>query len=117
MARSSIRAVRVGGALSTEIDRGAKPVARQHAQYWCVNDHCTAPPFAEEAQLPATWECATCGESAVLERGTAVAADQTATFFRTPYEFLMMRRTPEEGEELLAEALANLARKRSSSKN
>jgi hypothetical protein len=29
-------------------------------------------------------------------------------FPRTPYEFLMMRRTPEDGERLLDEALAAL---------
>jgi hypothetical protein len=116
MSRSSIRAVRVGGALSNEIDRGAALAARQRVEYWCADDHCTAPPFAAGAQLPETWECAACGSPAVLERGTAAPAGPTATFFRTPYEFLMMRRTPEEGEVLLAEALANLARKRSSAR-
>jgi hypothetical protein len=33
-------------------------------------------------------------------------------FPRTPYEFLMMRRTLAEGEELLADALADVKRRR-----
>jgi hypothetical protein len=113
MHRSSIRAIRVGSSISTEIDRGGAPAARQHIEYWCASDHRTTTLFAEKADVPLSWDCDTCGDPAVQERGAALPAERTATFFRTPYEFLMMRRTPEDGEELLAEALANLARKRS----
>ena len=35
---------------------------------------------------------------------------------KTPYEFLMMRRTPAEGEKLLAEALETLASRRESTR-
>jgi hypothetical protein len=108
MRRSSIRATRVGGSASTELDRGAKPVARQRVEYWCANDHRTTTQLAAGVEAPATWDCDTCGAPAVQERGTAPQAAREGTFYRTPYEFLMMRRTPEDGERLLAEALERL---------
>jgi RNA polymerase-binding protein len=113
MARSTIGGTRVGAGHSTELERGAVPASRQLVDYWCPSDHCTAAPFAADIQPPPVWDCRTCGQPAVLERGRAEPAPTGGVPFRTPYEFLMMRRTPEEGELLLAEALANLPRVRS----
>jgi hypothetical protein len=80
--------------------------------YWCVADHTTIVVFDAAAMPPSTWECATCGSPAQVERGIATAQERQRVFPRTPYEFLMMRRTPEEGEELLAEAMADVKRRR-----
>jgi hypothetical protein len=112
MGRSTIGGIRVGGGLTTEIDRGARPASRQRVEYWCADDHSTAPQFAADVTPPAVWECGVCGDPAVRERGTAERVPRGGVPFRTPYEFLMMRRTPEEGEALLAEALDKLARVR-----
>jgi hypothetical protein len=64
------------------------------------------------ADPPPRWDCGTCGSPALQERGQAPRADRPQWFPKTPYEFLMMRRTVEEGEQLLAEALAELRARR-----
>lgn len=93
---------------TNQVDRGAPLAERQTAAYWCADDHHTAVTFSADAQVPSEWSCAHCGGPASLDRGTAGASTRPPHFFRTSYEFLMMRRTPEEGELLLAEALAAL---------
>jgi len=112
MRRSTMRATRPSGAPSTQVDRGGPLAARNHVAYWCVSDHTTMVAFEAAAEAPPSWDCATCGAPAQIERGIATAATRQRVFPRTPYEFLMMRRTPEEGEELLAVALADVKRRR-----
>lgn len=111
--RTSIPGNRVGSFPSTEVDRGAELAERQHVSYWCVADHETALTFASEADVPNEWTCACCGAPASRLRGDARTPSPQSAFHRTPYEFLMMRRTVEEGEVLLNDALDALARRRS----
>jgi hypothetical protein len=108
MARSSIRASRISGTPTTEVDRGGDLAPRAQIEYWCADDHVTTPTFASEASPPDQWDCAVCGAPAAQLRGSARPAGRQAAFHRTPYEFLMMRRTEEDGEKLLAEALEKL---------
>jgi hypothetical protein len=108
MSGSSIRASRTSGTATGEVDRGAELAPRRRVEYWCADDHLSAPAFALDAELPLEWECDVCGGPAVIERGAASPAEREPAFHRTPYEFLMMRRTPEDGERLLAEALEKL---------
>ena|SRR5436305_3215295 len=108
MSRSSIRASRISGTPTAEFDRGAELAPRAQVQYWCAHDHVTTPTFATEASPPDQWECAVCGGPATQMRGSAAPAARESAFHRTPYEFLMMRRTEEDGEKLLTEALAKL---------
>ena len=105
MARSSIRASRISGTPTTEVDRGGVLAPRAEVQYWCAGDHVSTPTFAAEAAPPEEWDCVQCGAPAKQLRGTAIPMGRQAAFHRTPYEFLMMRRTEEDGEKLLAEAL------------
>lgn len=93
-------------AASNQVDRGAEPVARRVADYWCASDHHTPAAFAVDVEVPVVWSCRVCSGPAVLERGSAPVAIRPRFFPRTPYEFLMMRRTVEEGEEILTDALA-----------
>jgi hypothetical protein len=95
---------------TNQVDRGAEPVARQIAEYWCAKDHQTTAAFAADVEFPAVWSCRVCSGPSSLERGTAPAATAPRFFPRTPYEFLMMRRTVEDGERILAEALAAMRR-------
>lgn len=111
MSRRALRASRLVTA-SNQTDRGAKLAARQHAEYWCVNDHLTRVPFAADAELPEEWLCYQCGTPAGPERGAPPTTVRQRVFPRTPYEFLMMRRTEADGERLLAEAMADLRRRR-----
>jgi hypothetical protein len=105
--RSGLRASRLV-APTDQVDRGA-PVAERHiVTFWCARDHQTAVTFAVDAETPPSWVCFRCGGPASPERGTAAPLGPQRWFPRTPYEFLMMRRTPEDGERLLDEALAAL---------
>ena len=97
---------------SNQVDRGAELAARRVVDYWCAADHHTSTPFAADAEPPANWPCRTCDGPATTVRGTAPARSRPAVFPRTPYEFLMMRRTVEDGERLLAEALTALRQRR-----
>ena len=103
--RSGVRGVRLFAA-TNQIDRGAEPAPRHLAEYWCAKDHRTAAAFAADVEFPVEWPCRVCSGSSTLERGTAPAVLRPRFFPRTPYEFLMMRRTEEDGERILAEALA-----------
>ena len=94
-----------------QVDRGAPLFERHSVAYWCADDHHTSVTFSIDAETPAAWTCGQCGGPASLERGTADREVRPMLFPRTPYEFLMMRRTPEDGERLLAEALAGLREK------
>jgi hypothetical protein len=107
-----MRATNPSGAPSQQVDRGAPLAARNRVAYWCVADHTTVVAFDSNADLPLEWDCATCGSPAQRERGVATVAARQRVFPRTPYEFLMMRRTLAEGEELLADALADVKRRR-----
>ncbi|HWC35070.1 MAG TPA: RNA polymerase-binding protein RbpA [Mycobacteriales bacterium] len=103
--RSGMRGNRLVSA-SNQIDRGGEPAARRVAHYWCASDHHTSAAFAADIEPPTDWPCQVCSGPASLERGSAPAAVRPRFFPRTPYEFLMMRRTEEDGERILAEALA-----------
>ena len=102
--RSRVSATRLVTA-STQVDRGAEVEPRRVSHYWCASDHRTSAAFAVDVEPPAEWPCRTCSGPSALERGTARVAIRPRLFPRTPYEFLMMRRTVEDGERVLAEAL------------
>jgi hypothetical protein len=93
---------------SNQVDRGAAPAERRVADYWCAADHRTSTVFAADVEPPDEWPCRVCSGPSALQRGTAPVASRPRFFPRTPYEFLMMRRTVEDGERILAEALAAL---------
>lgn len=109
--RSAVRATRLASP-TNQVDRGAALAARVDVDYWCATDHQTTATFAADVDAPTEWLCTRCGGPAAPERGTAGQLPRPAVFFRTPYEFLMMRRTPEDGERLLADALAGLRKSR-----
>ena len=103
--RTGLRATRLVAATG-QVDRGAEPAPRRRADYWCANDHRTTAAFAADVEFPDEWACRVCSGPSTLERGTAPVATRPRFFPRTPFEFLMMRRTAEDGERILAEALA-----------
>lgn len=109
--RSGLRGTRLVAA-TNQVDRGAELVARRVSDYWCASDHRTSAVFAAEVEPPVEWDCKICSGPATLERGTAPAAMRPRFFPRTPYEFLMMRRSVEDGERILAEALSAMRERR-----
>lgn len=97
---------------SNQVDRGAELMPHRISDYWCATDHQTSAAFAADVQPPAEWTCRVCSGPATLDRGTAPPAIRPRFFPRTPFEFLMMRRSVEDGERILAEALAALRERR-----
>jgi RNA polymerase-binding protein len=106
MSERSLRGTRLG-ASSYETDRGVDLAPRQMIEYVCPEGHRFEMPFAEEAEVPATWECRVCGASA-LRADTERPADKKVKPPRTHWDMLMERRTVADLEEVLAERLAVL---------
>lgn len=102
----AIRGSRVGGKPASMPEQGI-PAQRQFVDYWCANGHQTRPSFSIRAEVPQLWECRQCG----LPAGTDAEAPPEPPSqrpFKTHVAYVMERRSAEDGEALLAEALANL---------
>jgi hypothetical protein len=110
--RASLRATRPSGIASQQVDRGAPLSDRQSVAYWCRSSHVTKAVLAADVEPPEVWDCGTCGAPAAASADGPGPAIRQPVFFRTPFEFLMMRRTEKEGEALLAEAMAELNARR-----
>ena len=114
--RSAIRGTRLVVA-SNQIDREIVPAPRRVHDYWCADDHRTSVQFAAEVEPPAQWPCRVCGGPATVTRGLAPVCPRPPPLGRTPYEFLMMRRTPADGDRILTAALAAMRRQRGAASN
>jgi hypothetical protein len=110
MADGALRGTRLGST-SYESDEGVELAARRMTTYDCPEGHATTLPFAEEAEIPYDWECATCGRAATLRDG--VEPDRKPEKpVRTHWDMLLERRSILELEELLEERLALLRERR-----
>jgi len=106
MADRVLRGSRLG-AVSYETDRNTEFVARQIVEYDCPSGHHFTVPFSAEAEVPSTWECKVCGDTALMVDGERPEPKQ-AKPARTHWDMLMERRTLDDLEEVLAERLAVL---------
>ena len=95
------------GAVSYESDRHTEFAPRLRTVYDCASGHETAMPFAAEADIPPTWECRVCGETALLRDAEQPEAKKVKPA-RTHWDMLLERRSTDELEEVLAERLAVL---------
>ncbi len=103
MSDGALRGTRLG-TTSYESDAGVEFAPRHLTTYDCPAGHATTLPFAEEAEIPYDWECATCGSPAVLRNGVEPErkAEKPA---RTHWDMLLERRSIAELEEVLNERL------------
>ncbi len=101
--RSSLRGSRLG-ATSYEDERGVEFAARQQVPYECASGHHFEMTFAQEADVPAIWECPRCGAEA-LRAATDKPDTKPGKSVRTHWDMLLERRSLEELEELLSERL------------
>lgn len=106
MADRVLRGSRLG-AVSYENERSQAPAARVHVGFDCVRGHHFDLTFAEEADLPARWECPSCGSPA--EATNMVAPEPKPTKpVRTHWDMLLERRSTAELQVLLDERLAEV---------
>lgn len=114
MAERSLRGTRLG-AMSYEDDRDTELAPRQEVAYDCPDGHTVMVTFAAEAEIPATWECRTCGAVA-FRRDSERAEPKKGKPQRTHWDMLLERRSIAELEELLEERLQLLRRDRAGGK-
>lgn len=109
---SAIRGSRVGAGPMGEAERGdAAP--RIWISYWCANGHVTKPSFAEEVaeDAPVTWDCPRCGLPAGQDEASPPSAVRNEPY-KTHLAYVKERRSAEDGEAILDEALAALRARR-----
>jgi hypothetical protein len=103
---SALRGSRIGSGPLGETERG-DPVERVAVAFWCADGHVTRPRFAVTATVPEVWECPRCGQPAGQDQGNPPSA-LTIEPYKTHLAYLRERRSDEDAETLLAEALARL---------
>jgi transposase-like protein len=99
-----------GSRLSTtsyETDRNTDLAPRQDAVYDCPHGHSFRVPLASDADIPQTWDCRSCGATALLRDAGPAEAKKGKTA-RTHWDMLLERRSIDDLEEVLAERLAEL---------
>jgi RNA polymerase-binding protein len=89
-----------------EAERG-ESAPRVWVSFWCANGHETRPSFATEAVIPEGWECPRCGYPAGQDKENPPAPPRVEPY-KTHLAYVKERRSDEDGEAILAEALARL---------
>src|SRR3974377_332661 len=92
------------GAVSYETDRNRDLAPRQIARYRTENGEEFEVPFADDAQIPGTWECRNGMEGKLIEGGE-LAEPKKVKGPRNTCDMLRERRSIEQLEELLKERL------------
>ncbi len=110
MADRVLRGSRLG-ATSYEADRNHDLAPRRTATYHCPRDHDFTVPLADDAEVPASWDCRMHGQESKLVDGS-VPDVKNVKPPRTHWDMLLERRSVEELEEILAERLAELHSRR-----
>jgi RNA polymerase-binding protein len=95
------------GTTSYETDRNTDLAPRREVIFDCPEGHETRMPMALDAEVPATWECRTCGVTALLRDGEEPVA-KGGKPVRTHWDMLLERRSVDELEDVLNERLAEL---------
>ncbi|PFG35704.1 RNA polymerase binding protein RbpA [Flavimobilis soli] len=95
-----------------ESERG-DVAARVYVSYWCANGHETRPSFSDETaiEIPSEWDCPRCGFPAGQDRANPPAPSRNEPY-KTHLAYVKERRSEEDGEALLDEALAALRKRR-----
>ncbi|MEU8799966.1 MULTISPECIES: RNA polymerase-binding protein RbpA [unclassified Spirillospora] len=111
---NAIRGSRVGAGPMGEAERGdAAP--RVWVTFYCANRHETRPSFATDVAVPETWDCPRCGFPAGQDSENPPAPPKTEPY-KTHLAYVKERRSDEDGEAILEEALAKLREKRAAVK-
>ncbi|MED7948551.1 RNA polymerase-binding protein RbpA [Streptomyces sp. BE20] len=101
-----LRGARIGSGPMGESERGDL-APRVAVSFWCGNGHHSRPRFAVGVEAPELWDCRRCGLPAGTDPDNTPEAPGS-TPFKTHFAYVLQRRTREDGEILLNEALAKL---------
>lgn len=103
---NAIRGSRVGAGPMGESERG-EAAPRRRIAFFCSNGHETRPSFAVDAAIPEVWDCPRCGWPAGQDRHNTPVAPRNEPY-KTHLAYVRERRSDEDGDAILAEALAKL---------
>ncbi|MCL3778192.1 MULTISPECIES: RNA polymerase-binding protein RbpA [unclassified Actinomyces] len=104
MADRALRGMTIG-AKSMESEEGVEFAERQMVTFECPMAHMTTVPMALEAEVPPTWECPECGQTANLRGEEEPESDEPKKAPRTHWDMLLERRSLDELKVLLEERL------------
>ena len=107
---NAIRGSRVGAGPMGEAERG-DTAPRLHVSYFCASGHVTSPAFAIDAQIPESWDCPRCGLPANTDAENPPPPPKI-TPYKTHLAYVKERRTEEEADALLDDALQQLRERR-----
>ena len=93
-----------------EAERG-ESAARQGVTYFCSHGHQAVITFAAEAQVPESWDCPRCGLPASLDSANPPPAPKIEPY-KTHLAYVKERRSHQEAQDILDEALQALRDKR-----
>jgi hypothetical protein len=107
---SAIRGSRVGAGPMGEAERGlAAP--RQSVVYFCSQHHESVITFAVEARVPEAWDCPKCGLPASQDAENPPPVPRVEPF-KTHLAYVKERRSDQEAEDILDEAIKTLRARR-----
>lgn len=117
MAQQTMRGVRLGNQ-SLESEVGVNYSPRTKHTYQCPNGHLSELVFAQDAELPETWQCKACPEAAILmAKGKPLKLKiEDLKTPRSHWEMLLERRSKAELEEILKERLDYIRARRKAGK-
>jgi len=109
-AGNAIRGSRVGAGPMGEAERG-EAAPRHRVGFWCANGHESRIAFAADIEVPETWDCPRCGLPAGPDQQNPPPAPRTEPY-KTHLAYVRERRSDEDGDALLEEALTRLRARR-----
>lgn len=117
MSQATMRGMRLGSQ-SLESERGVTYEARTKFSYQCIAGHLTELTFAQDAEVPPTWECRSCSKEAILlSDGKLVDLSHLEEKEpRSHWQMLLERRSIDELEEILQERLDYIRGRRAGGK-
>lgn len=107
---SAIRGTRIGSGPMGEDVRG-EPAPRRYVSFYCAHGHETQLSFSAGVDVPAEWDCSSCG----LPAGNDAADPPPPTRiepYKTHLAYVKERRSDDEAAAILDEALSELRTRR-----
>jgi len=93
-----------------EAERG-EAAPRQFVTFFCINNHTTELQFAIEAEVPESWDCPRCGMPSSVDAENRPTAKKIEPY-KTHLAYVKERRSEQEAQEILDEALEKLRARR-----